>query len=142
MPDRWRWDATLFHGSAAYYDRGRLPYAPGFIEALATSLGLDGHGRLVDVGCGPGTVVLQLAGYFDEAYGVDPDADMLAEGRRRAQRLGVGNVHWVAARAEDLPAGIGTVRVALFAQSFHWTNRDQVAASCSTCWFRAGSSCM
>jgi SAM-dependent methyltransferase len=127
MPEGWQWDPTLFKGSAAYYDRGRLPYAPGFAETLATSLALDGPGRLLDVGCGPGTVTLQLARYVAEAVGIDPDEDMLAEARRRAERLGVGNVRWFQARAEDLPAGLDPIRVAVFAQSFHWTDRDAVA---------------
>jgi SAM-dependent methyltransferase len=125
MSDELQWDNTLFRGSAAYYERGRLPYAPGFDEALAKALGLDGGGRLLDVGCGPGTVTLALARFFTEAIGMDPDEDMLAE----AERRNVTNAHWVAARAEDLPAGLGTFRVVLFAQSFHWTDRDRVAAT-------------
>jgi SAM-dependent methyltransferase len=128
MPEGWEWDETLYHGSAPYYERGRLPYAPGFAEALAQHLSLDGHGRLIDVGCGPGIATLPLARFFDEAVGVDPDEEMLAEAERRGRRDGVSNVRWVRARAEDLPAGLGTFRVALFAQSFHWTQREQVAA--------------
>ncbi|WP_327318433.1 methyltransferase domain-containing protein [Streptomyces sp. NBC_01235] len=129
MPDGWQWDRTLFQGSAAYYERGRLPYAPGFAETLATALGLDGRGRLLDVGCGPGTVILALARFFAEAVGIDPDEDMLAEAERQARRRGVTNVRWTAARAEDLPAGLGEFRVVVFAQSFHWTDRDRVAAT-------------
>jgi SAM-dependent methyltransferase len=129
MPEGWQWDPTLFRGSAAYYDRGRLPYAPGFAEVLAASLGLDRQGRLLDVGCGPGTVTLPMARYFEEAVGVDPDQDMLAEAERRARHLAVDNVRWARARAEDLPAGLGTFRVVMFAQSFHWTDRDRVAAT-------------
>lgn len=129
MPEGWQWDPTLFRGSAAYYERGRLPYAPGFAEVLATSLGLDGHGGLLDVGCGPGIVTLPMARYFREAAGVDPDPDMLAEAARRARQLGVSNVRWIRARAEDLPAGLGMFRVVLFAQSFQWTDRDRVAAT-------------
>ncbi|RCG19158.1 class I SAM-dependent methyltransferase [Sphaerisporangium album] len=129
MPDGWQWDSTLFRGSAAYYERGRLPYAPGFAETLAAALGLDGRGRLLDVGCGPGIVALALARFFAEAVGIDPDADMLAEAGRRAERRGVTNARWVAARAEDLPAGLGGFRVVVFAQSFHWTDRDRVAAT-------------
>ncbi len=49
----WEWDETLFAGTASYYARGRLPYAPGLGEAFEVSLGLDGTGRLLDVGCGP-----------------------------------------------------------------------------------------
>ncbi|MFF6783039.1 methyltransferase domain-containing protein [Streptomyces sp. NPDC012510] len=129
MPDGWEWDGTLFQGSAAYYERGRLPYAVGFAETLADALALDGRGRLLDVGCGPGVVLLPMARFFSEAVGVDPDEDMLAEAERRAARRGVTNVRWVAARAEDLPAGLGEFRAVVFAQSFHWTDRDRVAAT-------------
>lgn len=129
MVDGWEWDRSLFKGAAVYYGRGRLPYAPGFADTLATALGLDGSGRLLDVGCGPGIVALALAPHFAEVVGVDPDKDMLAEAGRQAARRSVGNARWVAARAEELPAGLGEFRVAVFAQSFHWTDRDRVAAT-------------
>ncbi|MGW6511373.1 chorismate-binding protein, partial [Streptomyces niveus] len=63
MPDGWQWDSTLFRGSAAHYERGRLPYAPGLARTLAAVLGLDGRGRLLDVGCGPGHELLALVPY-------------------------------------------------------------------------------
>jgi SAM-dependent methyltransferase len=129
MAAGWQWDSTLFQGSARYYERGRLPYAPGFAETLATALGLHGRGRLLDVGCGPGTVTLALARFFAEAVGIDPDEDMLAEAERQAERRRVSNARWLAARAEDLPAGLGEFQVVVFAQSFHWTDRDRVAAT-------------
>lgn len=129
MPDGWQWDSTLFRGSAAHYERGRLPYAPGFAETLAGVLGLDGRGRLLDVGCGPGIVTLAVAPYVAEVVGIDPDEDMLAEAERRAGRRGVGNARWVTARAEELPAGLGEFRAVVFAQSFHWTDRDRTAAA-------------
>lgn len=40
----------------------------------------------------------------------------------------MGNARWVAARAEELPAGLGEFRAVVFAQSFHWTDRDRTAA--------------
>ncbi|ONI87714.1 SAM-dependent methyltransferase [Saccharothrix sp. ALI-22-I] len=129
MVDGWQWDSSLFKGASAYYERGRLPYAPGFVETLAKVLGLDGGGRLLDVGCGPGIVALALAPFFTEVVGIDPDEDMLAEAERQAVRREVTNARWVAARAEDLPAGLGEFRVVVFAQSFHWTDRDRVAAT-------------
>lgn len=133
MPDGWQWDSSLFRGSAAHYERGRLPYAPDFAATLAGVLALDGRGRLLDVGCGPGTVTLAMAPYVAEVVGVDPDEAMLAEAERRAGRRGVGNARWVAARAEELPAGLGDVpgefRAVVFAQSFHWTDRDRTAAA-------------
>lgn len=89
--EQWEWDETLFAGAARYYLRGRLPYADGLAGALADALGLDGRGRLLDVGCGPGVVTLRLAHLFDEVVGLDPDEDMLVEGRRRAVELNVDN---------------------------------------------------
>jgi SAM-dependent methyltransferase len=129
VPDGWEWDETLFAGSAPYYARGRLPYAAGLPRVLAEELDLDGTGRLLDVGCGPGTVILPLAPMFAEAVGVDPDAGMLDEAGRRAGRAGVGNVRWVRTRAEELPAGLGVFRVAVFAQSFHWMDQERVAGT-------------
>lgn len=129
MPDGWQWDRTLFQGSAAHYDRGRLPYAPGFTDTLAAALGLDGRGRLLDVGCGPGTVTLALAALFSQVVGIDPDHDMIAEAERQADRRGVTNACWRVARAEDLPTGLGEFRAVVFAQSFHWTDRDRVATT-------------
>ncbi|MFJ9736717.1 class I SAM-dependent methyltransferase [Streptomyces sp. NPDC101166] len=130
MVDGWEWDETLFSGSAAYYARGRLPYAPGLVDVLTEALGLGGRGRLLDVGCGPGTLALPLAHRFGEVVGVDPDGGMIAEAERGAAGAGVaGKARWVRARAEQLPAGLGEFTVAVFGQSFHWMDRDLVAAT-------------
>jgi SAM-dependent methyltransferase len=129
MRDGWQWDRTLFKGSAAHYVRGRLPYAPGLVDALVDVLGLDGRGRLLDVGCGPGTVALALAPYFAEVVGVDPDEEMVEEAVRQAELRGVPNARWEVARAEDLPAGLGEFRAVVLAQSFHWMDRERVAAT-------------
>ncbi|MFE5093812.1 class I SAM-dependent methyltransferase [Streptomyces sp. NPDC056638] len=130
MAAGWEWDDTLFSGTAAYYASGRVPYAPGLVDTLAEALKLDGRGRLLDVGCGPGTLALSLAHLFGEIVGVDPDSGMIAEARRGADEAGVaGKAKWVEARAEDLPAGLGRFTVATFGQSFHWMDRDLVAAT-------------
>ncbi|WP_153484815.1 class I SAM-dependent methyltransferase [Streptomyces katsurahamanus] len=130
MAAGWEWDDTLFLGTATYYRRGRLPYAPGLTDVLAEVLNLNGRGRLIDVGCGPGILALSLAHLFSEIVGVDPDRGMIAAATREAAERGVtGKARWVRARAEDLPAGLGTFTVATFAQSFHWMDRDLVAAT-------------
>src|SRR4051812_27134308 len=128
MPEGWEWDETLFQGSAQFYVRGRSPYAPGLADRIAEALSLDGTGRLLDVGCGPGVVTLALAHLFAEVIGVDPDAGMLAEAHRRAEAAGITNVRWVRARAEALPLDLGTFQMASFAQSFHWMDQPLVAA--------------
>lgn len=123
------WDETLFSGSAAYYPQGRMAYPPELPAALREELSLDGRGRLLDVGCGPGSLTLLLAPLFEHVVGVDADAEMLAEAQRQAESRGVENADWVRLRAEELPAGLGSFRVATFAQSFHWMQRELVAAA-------------
>ena len=130
--ETWSWDESLFAGAAGYYEQGRLPYAPGLADVFARSLALDGRGRLLDVGCGPGTVTLRLAPLFDAAVGLDPDPGMLSYASRAAASLGVGNVTWVRQRAEALPAGLGSFRAVTFAASFHWMDRPRVASAVAT----------
>jgi SAM-dependent methyltransferase len=125
----WTWDESLFAGAARHYVRGRLPYAPGLADAFAAALDLDGRGRLLDVGCGPGKVTLQLAHLFDEVVGLDPDAGMIREAERLAAERNVANARWVGLRAEDLPAGLGSFRAVTFAASFHWMDRPLVAST-------------
>lgn len=127
--ETWSWDESLFAGAARYYERGRLPYAPGLADAFARSLSLDGRGRLLDVGCGPGTVTLPLAPLFEAAVGLDPDPEMLACASAAAARRGIGNATWTRQRAEALPAGLGSFRVVTFAASFHWMDRPRVASA-------------
>lgn len=122
------YDPTWFSGSAAHYLRGRPPYSDQLLEILTDDLHLDGSGRLLDVGCGPGVLVVQLAPGFAAVIGLDPDAEMLDEARRHADRHGVSTVDWVRAGAEDIPSlDLGPVRAATFGQSFHWTDREAVA---------------
>jgi SAM-dependent methyltransferase len=123
-----RYDPTIYDGAAVHYRYGRPAYSPGLEALLAEELGLDGSGRLLDVGCGPGMLTVRLARLFGEAVGLDPDPEMIAEGRRAAEERGIANVTWVQALAEDLPAAApGTYRVVTFGSSFWWTDEFRVA---------------
>lgn len=122
------YDPTIYAGAAAHYRVGRPPYSPQLEAVLAEELGLDGTGRLLDGGCGPGILTLRLAHLFEEAVGLDPDPDMLAEAGRVARERGIGNIRWVHARAEDLPeAAPGPYRAVTFGLSLHWTDEARVA---------------
>jgi SAM-dependent methyltransferase len=125
----WQWDPTLYAGAASHYARGRVTYPPALADLLGAELGLDGSGRLLDVGCGPGSLTLLLAPLVAEAVGIDADPGMVAEADGLATRAGVRNVRWQVLRGEDLPAGLGLFRLVTFAQSFHWMDRPRVAAT-------------
>jgi SAM-dependent methyltransferase len=122
------YDPTIYQGAAAHYRRGRPAYSPQLEAVLTKELGLDGVGRLLDGGCGPGILTVRLASLFEEAVGLDPDPSMLAEGRRLAEERAVTNIRWVRALAEDLPeAAPGPFRLITFGQAFHWTDEARVA---------------
>ena len=122
------YDATIYQGAAAHYRPGRPPYSPRIEAVLTEELDLDGGGRLLDAGCGPGILTVRLADLFTDAVGLDPDPAMLAEGRRVANERGITNIRWAQALAEDLPAAApGPYRLVTFGQSLHWTDETQVA---------------
>jgi hypothetical protein len=75
---RWKtrrveYDPTQFSGTARYYLRGRPPYSAQLYEVLKRELALDGTGRLLDIGSGPGTLGVQLAGLFEHLTLLEPD---------------------------------------------------------------------
>ncbi len=118
-----------------------MAYPPAVAETFRDALGLDGSGRLLDVGCGPGSLTVLLASLFEEATGVDADADMLAQAARAAAAQGVANVDWRHMRAEELPGDLGQFDVVTFAQSFHWLDRARVAAAVRS-MLRRGGACV
>lgn len=48
-------------------------------------------GTLLDVGCGEGRLLLELAPFFSQMYGIEPDFDRLESARRLAEERGFMN---------------------------------------------------
>jgi tRNA/tmRNA/rRNA uracil-C5-methylase (TrmA/RlmC/RlmD family) len=101
---------------------GRISYPTALAEALATALQLDGSGRLLDVGCGPGNFTLLMAPWFHQATGVDADRDMLTEAERQAAAAGIGNVEWLHLRAEE-------IAIKLWLASFHSPPQHRICSA-------------
>jgi SAM-dependent methyltransferase len=94
--------APAFAGETAhYYARYRRAYPTELIEHLRW-FGRDGRGRLLDLGCGTGQLLLQLASFFEACVGIDSEPDMLREAARLARERHIDNAEWIQASSSEL----------------------------------------
>ncbi|HEY1562302.1 MAG TPA: class I SAM-dependent methyltransferase [Caulobacteraceae bacterium] len=121
-------DRSPFAGTAAYYAKFRAPYAPAALDWVVETFALTDKDRVLDLGCGPGILAIPLSRTVAEVIAVDPDAEMIAEGQRLAEREERRNVRWLNVRAEKVPADAGPFKITTIGQAFHWMVRDAVLA--------------
>jgi trans-aconitate methyltransferase len=112
-----------FRSAATFYTRYRPRYPEALIARVAVHCGLDGTGRLMDLGCGPGFLAIAFAPHFAEAVGIDPEPEMLEEARAEAATAGVA-LTLVHASSRELGPHLGHFRMVTMGRSFHWMDRD------------------
>jgi SAM-dependent methyltransferase len=120
-------DRNLFRGTASYYARFRPGYPEAFFRRVIEYFALDGSGRMLDLGCGTGQMLIPLAPHVAEAIGMDPLPEMLDEAARQAARAGVSNATWIEGGSWDLErlhARLGALRLTTMGRSFHWMDGD------------------
>ena len=123
MSETEKYDLTIYEGTAWYYSRFRPKYPPSLVSLIRENFRLDGTGRLLDLGCGPGPVAIALAHLFDEVVAMDPDDAMRAEGERIARERGITNIEWRFGGSKDLSPELGQFRLVTMGNSFHWMDR-------------------
>jgi SAM-dependent methyltransferase len=116
-----------FDSTVPFYSRYREPYPPGFFREVARREGLQGTERLLDIGCGPGSLAIGFAPYVKFSVGVDVETEMLEAARLESARAGV-HVDLIQARIEDLPVDIGLFHVVTIGRALHWFNREAALA--------------
>jgi len=109
---------SLFKGAAEYYARYRPGYPPELIAQLAAAAGLDGTGRLLDLGTGTGQLAVPLAAHVEEVVAVDVEEEMLAQLPSTIRK-----VH---GRAEDVDESWGSFRLVTIGRAFHWMDGPRV----------------
>ncbi|MGH7780079.1 MAG: class I SAM-dependent methyltransferase [Candidatus Binataceae bacterium] len=120
-----------FKSTVPYYARFRPRYPAALFELIASRCGLDGNGRLLDLGSGPGFIAIAMAPYFAEVVGVDPEPAMLESARHEAEVAGV-NLTLVAGSSLTLSREMGTFRMAAMGRSFQWMDRDATLVTLDT----------
>jgi ubiquinone/menaquinone biosynthesis C-methylase UbiE len=108
--------------TATFYARYRREYPDKLVARLLQLTG-TARGRLLDLGCGTGQLILRLAAFFEHAVGIDPEPDMLRQAKRAARQRGVSNVTWMTGSARELrqlqPA-LGRFDLVTIGTAFHF----------------------
>src|ERR1035437_36715 len=98
---------------------------------------LEGREKVLDVGCGTGTLTRQIASGLSDTQrscvvGVDAATAMIAVARRKAKRL--PNIAFEAALAERLPFTDGSFDGAVSTMFFHHINFDLKCRALDEIW--------
>jgi ubiquinone/menaquinone biosynthesis C-methylase UbiE len=123
----WQSD-NIFAGTAWYYARFRPDYPEELIKSLTDKFTLAQQSRVLDLGCGTGQISLQLAPYVFEVIAIDPQEDMLKEGKSIATEKGIANIKWIlgdSSQLTHLTRDIGELDLTVIARAFHWMDREQ-----------------
>jgi SAM-dependent methyltransferase len=128
--------ADLYRDTAGWYEKYRPPYPRELIDNLATRIGADGTGRLLDVACGTGQVAFALRGCFAEIWMADQEPGMIAVAAEKAAG-GATPFHFIIGTAEELEAPSGAFSLVTIGNAFHRLRRDVVAANARR-WLRPG----
>lgn len=112
--DRNRRARRLFAPLGPTYDRYASLFSfgqdPRWRRFLVSRLDVAASDQVLDVATGTGAVALELVRrYGCRVTGIDQSAEMLAEGRRRVERVGLqSRIELQQGRAEELPFGDAT----------------------------------
>lgn len=116
-------DPNRFTSAIPHYVNGRPPYSPRLIAKLARETGLGPNSRVLDLGCGPGSLTLPLARHCGTMIGIDADPAMIAAARQAAEAAGIG-IDWRVGTSFELDQSLAPLDLVTIARAFHWMDRD------------------
>ncbi len=118
----------LFASAAYYYAHYRPFYPEDLIRDVVARFDLSKDDRVIDIGAGTGQLSIQISPHVKEVVALEPDQEMIDEGKKLCEEHGAKNIRWVASSAEDIgeAPSLGSFKIAVFGKSFHWLDRDRV----------------
>ena len=112
-----------FTSAIPHYVAGRPAYSMRLVERLARETGLGTASRVLDVGCGPGSLTIPLAHFSGTTIAIDPDGAMIAAGSQMAEVAGVAG-EWLVGSSIDLSDELAPLDLVTIARAFHWMDRE------------------
>ena len=116
-------DPKRFTSAIPHYVAGRPAYSMRLVERLARETGLGDPSRVLDLGCGPGSLTIPLARFSGTTIGIDPDPAMIETARQTAEVAGVA-VEWSVGSSLELPDELKPLDLVTIARAFHWMDRE------------------
>jgi len=127
MAEKWGVSGHQFGSLADDYALHRADFPVAGIERLvALGVGISGQ-RLLDLGCGTGTIARQFAARGCTVTGVDIDVRMLAAARDLAAEADL-QIEWLECHAEETGFSPGSFDVITAAQCWHWFDGEAAAS--------------
>ena len=120
-------DPNRFSSAIPHYISGRPRYSERLIAKLALETGLGSGSRVLDLGCGPGSLTLPLARHCGTTIGFDEDAAMMEAAREASAAAGI-DVDWRVGSSFDLDQALAPLDLVTIARAFHWMDRDATLA--------------
>ncbi len=98
-------------------------------DTLIQQINVSASDRILDVGCGTGSLAIRLKGIEPaaEVIGLDPDAEVLARAQRKARKTGINIEWWHGFLTDEMVAQIGPVSKVVSSLVFHQTSLDEKA---------------
>jgi SAM-dependent methyltransferase len=112
-----------FRDAAWFYAEYRYRPSEAFVRLLAEHLDWSRSDCVLDLGAGPAHVSLRLAPFVGEVVVMDPEREMIEEGRRRAAAAEIENLWFLVGGSDDLARlspGLGQLAAVTISQAFHW----------------------
>jgi ubiquinone/menaquinone biosynthesis C-methylase UbiE len=123
------WESdNIFSGTAWFYARYRPDYPEQLISLLIEKFGLCKKSRVLDLGCGTGQISLRISPFVFEVIAIDPQDEMLKEGKSLAQKRKIENIKWLKGESgelTELALNVGEVDLTTIGRAFHWMDREQ-----------------
>jgi SAM-dependent methyltransferase len=113
-------DPRRFRSAAAHYLAGRPSYAAALPGLVARVCGLEGAGRALDLGCGPGQLARAFSPYVAGVLAVDPEPEMLAVGEGLTADP---TIEYRLGSSQDISSEMGLFRLVTIGRAFHWMDR-------------------